>query len=283
MKTFIELEELGLVRPMIKNKYGFKIPPRDLEILVSLCRDPQIAERVKSGYYRSDGKLSDLLKFYIRDGNGDFKPTVISDSDFDKLENINAMFRATSNASHDINTFLNSKIVLRDGDNGSGVYFSEGSGLYLPNYVVNHLKDKPVNEPVGNIYKVALNPDASIVNKMFLFQTMNELKKSIDNGCYLDGTKLNLGCDKEVLKRLLSNDVSVVALLMGANAIYVPFRECATVQGKSMFLGHYILLDKSPAVITENTDKLNAKVNITKLKTNPEPEIEKIKSILIKH
>lgn len=282
MKTFLELQEEGLVKPIIKNKYGFKIPERDLEILVEMCRNSQFAERIKLENIRSDAYLSDLLKFYIRGNDGDFKPITVSDSEFEKLENQNAMFRATSNEAHNINHLLNSKVVLRDGDNGSGIYFSEGVGSFVPRYVISHLKDKPVNENVGNIYKVALNPDASVVDRIFLYNTIKELKKAVDNGCYADGTKLTFGCDKELLKKVLSNDFSVVALLMGANAIYVPLKETAMIQNQFKFLGHFILLDKNPIIVPKETSQLNARVDITNLKNNPTEEIAKIQSVLTK-
>ena len=285
MKTLSELQAAGLAKPMIKEKYGFKIPEKDLEILVSVCKDSRFAENLKSDF-RSYANLAELIKFYVRkEKSKDYSPIIVDEKEFEKLEEQNAMFRATSNEPYDVNFFLNSKIVLRNGDNGSGIYFSEGSGSYLPRYVISHLRDKPVNENTGNIYKVALNPDASFIDRTILYMIIKDLTKAIDDGCYSDGTKLNIGCDKELLKRVISCDFAVVALLLGANAIYVPYKENALVQGDKKFLGHYVLFDKKPVIVTSNTLKLNTKVDITNLKANSEnseKEIERIKSVLTK-
>lgn len=276
----MELLEEGKIKPTVKAS-EFKISDNDLEILINMCKDNRIVDIINSnkGVNHQNAFLANLLKFYIRGENGDFKPLVLSDEEFNKLKNVNTMYRATSIGSHDLNRLLNSPMELRGGSNGSGIYFAEGEDGKVADYCISHLRDKNVVESHGNIYMAALNPEASIVDKFALHYVSGQLIKSINDGCYPDGTKLEVGCNKQTLTDLLSFDTTIVALLMGVNAIYVPFRKFID---KNRALGHYILLDKKAIAVSSNLDSQNASVDIANLKSNPENEIKKISAKLIR-
>ena len=273
MKSFYELQQEGIVKPMLKNPRGYKIPKDDLEILTQMCRNSEIAKRVLFyGERQCDPELTTIFNENKHGGSEGGKPLIVDEKKFEELFQVNALYRGTFNDEFDINQFLNSKVEFRIGVNGSGIYFSEND----PKYSLNFLLNTPSKATEGHFFKVALNPNANLVDKMMIYKVRGELISAINHGCYADGEKLNLKCDPQVLINLLQSDTSLVALLLGASAVYIPYRN-STPQG---FWGHYVLLDKSAVAVTKDTTHLDTKIDFDNLRNNFDNENEKIRTKL---
>ncbi len=280
MQPYYSLQEKG-IRPIIKNALGLKIPKEDLEILSYLCLNNDIIKHLFSDNRSnlSDHSLVNKFRSYKKPDKSLDEAIVVNEKTFSELFSVTGLYRSTFGEEYNLTQFLNSKLHYSAGSNGSGVYFTEND----PKYSIEHFKKSDENKSqsrFGHLFKVALNPESKVIDKIKLFEVQRDLITAVNNKQYADGEKIEFKCDKEVLVRMLQSDPSLIALMIGVSSVYVPFRNF-TNQGN---FGHFVMLNKNAAAVSKNQDSLDVKVDIQNLKNNPEQEksiiSEKLKIML---
>lgn len=257
MKSILESEYAKNLQKGVLKSRGFKIAESDLQIINKIVQENTKELLQISPRSRSNAKFVNFLleKKY---GNAVNETTVVDDDVFNELAEKNVLLRANVGERFDVNFFANTPLYVADGDNGSGLYFCENE----TDYVKNHFKKfSNTLEKVGNVWKMVVNPNASLIDRITLYQTQQKLIENVNRGFYDDGSKCEFNGNKNALINFLQCDVSVVAVLMGAQIIYVPFKHLS--QGKSS--GDAIVLDKSAVMLSNKIYRCNAKVDLSNL------------------
>ena len=268
MKSVLKNNLNNSIEHSILKAQGFKFSCDDINILNNLINSVATNENVN--YFN-------LLKLLMLEKHNDNENEVlmIDDEVFNNISKENVILRANVGERFDINFFKNTPLYISNGANGSGLYFAENEY----NYILQHFKKfEELQIKTGNVWKMVINPNANLIDRITLYKLQQRLIQAVNNEQYEDGTPLKFNCNKQILINLLNSDVSVIAILFGAQAIYVPFKHASRENGTS---GDLILLDKNAVCLPKNgVYKCNMKIDLKDVATNESEIREKLSNFM---
>lgn len=178
----------------------------------------------------------------------------------------NTIYRATFGESYDLKQLANSPLHFAAGSNGTGLYAVTES-RFAKSYIKNHLSKKftQFDNKTGNILKICIDKNSIVINKLDIFRACKRFEKEI--------TQMDLPDDfKNLFISFVSSDISISALLLGADAIFLPN-------------GHIIILNKDILIFPENQtdfEKCTLKIDLEKFRNQDKTEHEKADNFLQK-
>lgn len=181
-----------------------------------------------------------------------------------KLEYGGTVFRATFGEEYTLKQLAQSPLHFSKGSNGTGLYAATSSYLGK-SYIKLHLTNRflPYHSKIGNILKIDVSENAVILNKFNIFKAQYKLAEEISN--------MNISEElKNLFIKFLKLDVSIPAILLGIDIIYIPN-------------GHLVVLNKDVLILPKNNILLqdkNLRVNLEKFRLKDAEEIKKVDEFL---
>lgn len=176
------------------------------------------------------------------------------------------IYRATFGEAYTLEQLAASPLHYSAGSNGTGLYAvtNDGQGKH---YIKMHLLKKfsKFDQKTGNIIKVKLAENATVLDKTNIFMAQRHFVENI----------LNLDIQSELKSALisfLSSDVSIPALLLGADVMYIPN-------------GHVVVLNKNALAFPANKEDFEnstLRIDLEKYRNHDKHEQQKADEFLQK-
>lgn len=176
----------------------------------------------------------------------------------------NTVYRATFGSDYTLEQLATSPLHYSAGSNGTGLYAATNDP-FGKGYIKNHLSKqfKAFDQKIGNVLKINLAEDAKVMSKIDIHRARDRFLQEINH--------LDIHEDlKTTFCALLTSDISISAMLLGADVMYMPN-------------GHVVVLNKDALLLPETQedfDKSTLKVNLEKFRDKDMEEVLKVDSFL---
>ncbi len=142
------------------------------------------------------------------------------------------IYRATFGSEYTLEQLAKNPIYYSKGSNGSGLY-AVADTSFGKSYLKNHLTKQihPFDDKVGNILKIDVNDNALVMSKIHLMYARERFIEEIKMANIPEIQKKAFVC-------LLKTDISITALLIGADMMFMPNGHVVVLNKKSLILPH---------------------------------------------
>lgn len=176
------------------------------------------------------------------------------------------IYRATFGEPYTLEQLAASPLHYSAGSNGTGLY-AVTDDVQGKHYIKMHLMKKfsKFDQKTGNIIRINLADNAVVMNKTDVFITQRRFINEI--------LEQNIQSElKSALIAFISSDVSIPALLLGADVMYIPN-------------GHVVVLNKNALAFPQNKanfENCTLKINLEKYRNHDKHEQQKADEFLQK-
>lgn len=174
------------------------------------------------------------------------------------------IYRATFGKEYTLEQLAKNPIYYSKGSNGSGLYAVDDTP-FGKSYLKNHLTKQifPFDNKVGNILKIDVNENAFVMSKIHLMYARERFVEEIKSANIPD-------IQKKAFIYLLKTDISITALLLGSDMMFMPN-------------GHVVVLNKKALILPRYTKKLEEQtlqVDLEKFRARDSQEHQKVNAFL---
>lgn len=242
---------------IIKNH---SISKNDLELFYDFLSQPKIAEIFLSPTFRSNENITKLVKEWFNFLQSQKNQIIIPQN----AVYGNTIYRATFGKDYTFEQLAKNPLYYSVGSNGTGLYAVTDTQDGI-NYVKHHLTKRfsAFDEDVGNILKIDVDENSNVFSKAHLCLARNRFISEIE------GLNLNETMKKYFI-RFLKTDVSITALLLGADIMFMPN-------------GHIVVLNKNSLILPQDEKLMQDKtlqVNLEKFRMEDKAEQQKVNDFL---
>ncbi len=174
------------------------------------------------------------------------------------------IFRATFGCDYTLEQIAKNPLYYSKGSNGTGLYAVDDTHFGL-NYLKHHLLKRfsAFDDKVGNILKIGVSEDATVMSKSDIMLATKRFIEEI--------RAMNISPEyKHAFIRLLTTDVSISALLLGADMMF-------------MVNGHVVVLNKKALILPKTAtgfERQTLQVDLERFRSQDALEQEKVNAFL---
>lgn len=247
----------NITNKIIKNH---SITKSDLELFYDFLSQPKIAELFLSPASHSNENITKLVKEWFIFLQSQKKQTIIPQN----AVYGNTIYRATFGEEYTFEQLAKNPLYYSVGSNGTGLYAVTDTQEGI-SYVKRHLTKRfsAFNDDVGNILKIDIDENSNVFSKAHLCLACKRFINEIE------GVNLNETMKKYFI-RFLKTDVSITALLLGADIMFMPN-------------GHIVVLNKNSLILPQDEKIMQNKtlqVNLEKFRMKDKTEQQKVNDFL---
>ncbi|MBQ4542118.1 MAG: hypothetical protein IJA23_04630 [Clostridia bacterium] len=142
------------------------------------------------------------------------------------------IYRATFGSEYNLEQIAKNPIYYSKGSNGSGLY-AVADTTFGKSYLKNHLTKRiyPFEDKVGNILKIDINDNSLVLSKIHLMYARERFIEEIKMANIPE-------IQKKAFIYFLKTDISITALLIGADMMFMPNGHVVVLNKKSLILPH---------------------------------------------
>lgn len=170
------------------------------------------------------------------------------------------VYRATFGDTYTLEQLASNPLYFSAGSNGSGLYAAVDDN-FGKSYIKGHLHKqfKAFDNNQGNVLKIDVKDDAKIMSKIDIHRAKNRFIEEI--------SQMNIDADlKNAFIEFIDSDVSISAILLGADMMYLPN-------------GHVVILNKNSLLFPqtpEGFENHTLRVDLEKFRAKNLDEIQKV-------
>ena len=174
------------------------------------------------------------------------------------------IYRATFGSDYTLEQLAKNPIYYSKGSNGSGLY-AVADTSFGKSYLKNHLTKQiyPFDDKVGNILKIDVNDNSTVMSKIHLMYARERFIEEIKMANIPE-------IQKQAFIYLLKTDISITALLVGADMMFMPN-------------GHVVVLNKKSLILPRSAEGFKnqtLQVNLEKFRARDTQEHLKVNTFL---
>lgn len=176
----------------------------------------------------------------------------------------NTIFRATFGDTYNLQQIANTPLYYSKGSNGTGLYAATDD-IFGKSYIKTHLlkRFRDFDQKTGNIIKIGIDENATVMSKIDIHKAQKRFVEEI--------SQMNINGDsKNIFKMFLSSDVSLSAILLGADIMFMPN-------------GHVIILNKDALIFPkekEDFQNCTLKIDLEKFRAKDKDEVQRVDEFL---